>query len=141
MRHLLMLVSVGLLLSLPSATSLAGQSHVPSAAPSPKAACLLKMLDAEGFRLQLRDSTATEQRFLTRILIGVDSRRELPDPSNPRVQLLEVRIDGAAPGLELERAIVLRPQVGDQSAFAAESERLDREIRARLRDTEPRCPA
>lgn len=138
MRHPLMLVSLSLLLSLLTATSLAAQSRAARRAPSPVAACLLSLLAAEGFRLSPPDSSGAEP-LLTRSLTGIDARTGMPDPGSSGVQLLEVRIDSATPGLVLERAFVLRPQVGDQSAFAAESERLDRDIRAWLRDAKPHC--
>lgn len=140
MRHLLVLCSLALALSPLTAASLEAQSSVASQAPSPRAACQLKMLAAEGFHPHPRDSIASE-KLLTRVLTGVDSRTGMPDHDDARVQLLEVRIDGVTPGLVLERAFVLRPQAGDQSAFAAEGERLDRDVRAQLRETALRCPS
>jgi hypothetical protein len=139
MRHLVMLASLGLLLSPFTADSLVAQTSVAQSKPSPRAECLLKMLAAEGFRLPPSDSIGSEL-LLTRTLTSVDVRTGMPEHSNTRVQLIEVRVDGAELGLVLERAFVLRPEAGDQSALAAESQRLDRDIRARLAVAEPRCP-
>ena len=138
MRHLLMLAGLGLLLSSCTAKSLVAQPSLGQATPSPRAACLLRMLAAEGFRLPPSDSIGSEL-LLTRTLTSVHVRTGMPDHSNTRVHLLEVRVDGAEPGLVPERAFVLRPEAGDQSVFAAESERLERDIRARLEVARPRC--
>ena len=138
MHRLPLFASLLVLLSSLNATCLGAQSAIAATEPSPEARCLLNVLAAEGFRLQPADSNATEP-LLQRTLTGISRLTGMPDPADTRVQLLEIKIDGAVPGLVLDRAVVLRFEAESARAPASESARLDRDIRARLREAEPRC--
>ena len=130
MRHPLALASLAALLGiLPSASE-----------PSAEARCLLAVLAAEGFRAAPHPTDST-RRVLTRTLTGVDQLGIGPSARDSRVEVLEVRLDAGRPGLVVERVSALQPTHGAPSVPEGDVARLDREVRALVRDAAPRCEA